>query len=69
MTNKTWNDKPPGSPQAVESGCKCPVIDNARGKGRGALEEDWFISEQCIMHRADGVINRIAGLVEKDSDD
>lgn len=28
----------PGSAEAVAQGCRCPVIDNARGKGLGGGE-------------------------------
>ena len=33
------NDKPsPGSDEAVEKGCRCPVMDNCRGRGANEIE-------------------------------
>lgn len=37
----------PGSPEAVEAGCTCPVLDNAHGEGiRGAF----WINDDCPVH-------------------
>lgn len=38
----------PGSPKAVSNGCKCPVLDNARGAGIG--DGTYWISEKCPIH-------------------
>ena len=43
----------PGSSEAVESGCTCPVLDN--GRGRGALESEdgkpmFWITAGCPLH-------------------
>lgn len=38
----------PGSNKAVSNGCKCPVMDNARGKGTGG--GNYWISAQCPIH-------------------
>ena len=38
----------PGSPQAVSNGCKCPVLDNAHGKGIG--DGAYWINEECPIH-------------------
>ena len=38
----------PGSPQAVANGCRCPVLDNAHGKGIG--DGAYWISERCPIH-------------------
>jgi hypothetical protein len=38
----------PGSPKAVANGCKCPVIDNARGAGIGG--GNYWINGQCQIH-------------------
>jgi len=45
---------PPGSDDAVAAGCRCPVYDNARGKGgmpdpHGGPPLYW-INEECPMH-------------------
>jgi len=41
---------PPGSDEAVKQGCKCPVLDNAHGKGVLGLARDWWITEGCKVH-------------------
>lgn len=38
----------PGSDAAIEQGCKCPVLDNAHGKG--CREGMFWISENCPLH-------------------
>jgi len=48
-------DMAPGSDEAVEAGCTCPVLDNARGKGWQGGESDdgkpiYWISEGCPLH-------------------
>ena len=43
----------PGSPEAVESGCTCPVIDNHHGKGVPSgdmLHRNFWIAETCHLH-------------------
>lgn len=44
---------PPGSDLAVENGCTCPVIDNARGAGAGTGTDGqpmfWY-SADCKLH-------------------
>jgi len=42
----------PGSPQAQERGCTCPVMDNCRGLGRGRDGESngWWINGDCPLH-------------------
>ena len=51
MKNKAPN---PGSLEAVKGGCKCPVIDNAYGKGYlGDFSHYGFVfHEDCPMHGA-----------------
>lgn len=43
---------PPGSPEAIEAGCTCPVLDN--GHGRGAFGDGekygYWMSESCPLH-------------------
>jgi len=49
MTNKPN----PGSPEAVKQGCKCPILDNANGRGAyGSSGDDavFWIAESCPLH-------------------
>lgn len=44
-------DAKPGSREAVERGCTCPVIDNHYGRGiPGGQGLKWWISETCPLH-------------------
>ncbi len=38
----------PGSPEAMEAGCLCPVIDNHYG--RGFLPGQFVMVEGCPLH-------------------
>ena len=42
----------PGSNEALDAGCSCPVIDN--GHGRGYLGDGekfgWVMNEDCPLH-------------------
>lgn len=46
----------PGSKEAIDVGCLCPVLDNAHGKGyRGGVKDDngetlYVYSELCPLH-------------------
>lgn len=42
----------PGSDEAIKMGCKCPVLDNAHGKGCGWPAEGvaFWINEHCELH-------------------
>jgi hypothetical protein len=44
---------PPGSPEAIKLGCKCPEADNAAGLGAGTGKDGkplfWF-SAECPLH-------------------
>ena len=47
---------PPGSDEAVEAGCTCPVMDNRRGAGvftdrEGAAQ--YWVNEDCPLHTGD----------------
>lgn len=40
---------PPGHPDAVENGCKCPSVDN--NHGRGAYKgTGYIVSADCPVH-------------------
>lgn len=48
---ETSNARPnPGSPEAVQRGCTCPVIDNAHGKGVMGFGREWWITDGCPIH-------------------
>lgn len=40
----------PGSKEAIELGCKCPVLDNAHGKGYMCIEGIFVYSGECQLH-------------------
>lgn len=43
----------PGSSDAREMGCTCPVTDNHYGAGRhgDGTQYGWFVSSACELHR------------------
>ena len=46
-------DPNPGSDEARELGCRCPVLDNAHGRGAWGTSGDdavFWISETCPLH-------------------
>ena len=42
----------PGSKEALELGCLCPVLDNCHGLGRGQDGEryGWWVNGYCPIH-------------------
>lgn len=44
---------PPGSRKAISAGCKCPQLDNARGKGYMGIAGVYVMSERCPLHWLD----------------
>jgi hypothetical protein len=40
---------PPGSDAAIAAGCKCPVMDNARGAGWLCSGQYW-VNAACPLH-------------------
>lgn len=48
----------PGSEEALEQGCLCPVIDNRYGRGflypdgRGGLAVAFYFTEGCPLHKS-----------------
>lgn len=38
----------PGSPEAVDRGCRCPIYDNAHGLG--SIRGGFIIAESCPLH-------------------
>jgi len=49
MTEKRPN---PGSPEAVQQGCMCPVMDNHNGEGRPSdgYDKSFWINYACPIH-------------------
>lgn len=42
---KTWGDFVPGSPEAYDKGCKCPILDN-----QGMPEHKKWVNADCPLH-------------------
>lgn len=40
----------PGSDAALDLGCRCPVMDNAQGRGNPMYGGDFVISGDCPLH-------------------
>lgn len=40
----------PGSKEAVDQGCTCPVFDNAKGRGYLGIAGIFVFSETCPLH-------------------
>lgn len=49
--DKSLRDTPnPGSDAAIAIGCKCPVMDNGRGRGYMGLAGLFVYSMDCPVH-------------------
>jgi hypothetical protein len=52
----TMNNPNPGSEEAIELGCECPVMDNNHGKGlpwpngRGGYDTAFWTNGDCPLH-------------------
>lgn len=57
----------PGSPEAVKLGCRCPVLDNAHGKGYMGIEALFVYSASCPIHNSDDPQDEI-DITEKDKE-
>lgn len=40
----------PGSPEAYAAGCRCPILDNGRGKGSGWGPGKFWTVPHCPLH-------------------
>lgn len=40
----------PGSDEAIEMGCRCPVLDNAHGRGYLCEDGIFIVSGDCPVH-------------------
>jgi len=50
-------DPKPGSKEAIEAGCNCPVLDNAHGGGipipnpeTGEIQLAYWMTADCVLH-------------------
>lgn len=43
-------DPPPGSDAARQAGCRCPVMDNCRGRGYMGLAGVYVYNADCPLH-------------------
>lgn len=43
----------PGTQEAIDKNCTCPVIDNHYGKGRFGNEEVFIYNTECPLHTVD----------------
>lgn len=50
--SKDW--KAPGSKEAIEAGCTCPVMDNEYGRGVFLDGKLYYINKQCPIHGTKG---------------
>lgn len=48
----TIKEPKPGTRKAVLAGCKCPILDNNYGRGRGGngAKYGWVVNEECPIH-------------------
>ena len=54
-TVRVLDDPPnPGSKEAQNMGCLCPVLDNAKGKGYMGIEGVFVYRQDCPIHCANG---------------
>lgn len=44
----------PGSDEAIAAGCRCPILDNGRGRGYGILNgvPQFVFNMDCPLHGA-----------------
>lgn len=42
-------DLPPGSDEAIDEGCTCPVLDNSHGEGYMGTDR-YVVSFDCPIH-------------------
>jgi hypothetical protein len=49
--NEGLSDPPnPGSKEAQDLGCLCPVLDNAHGKGYMGMKDVFVYQQDCPIH-------------------
>lgn len=55
----TTDTPAPGSDAAVRQGCRCPVMDNCRGKGYMGQAGEYVISESCPIHWVPRAVEKV----------
>ena len=40
----------PGSNEAIDAGCTCPVLDNAHGRGAQGTTDRFWMTADCPLH-------------------
>ena len=50
MTNEDDDTPNPGSDEALDQGCLCPILDNSHGKGVKGNGEAFWTSMDCPIH-------------------
>jgi hypothetical protein len=40
----------PGSDEAIEQGCTCPIIDNGHGRGSYYGKDTFIVTKGCPLH-------------------
>lgn len=40
----------PGSDEALDAGCSCPVLDNGHGRGRFGKGKQYVYNLECPVH-------------------
>lgn len=53
MTELKDSKPNPGSDDAVDRGCLCPVMANCRGRGVFGREGEFWMSSDCPVHTED----------------
>ena len=53
----------PGSTEALDMGCRCPVIDNNHGRSPVYVDEhgqsQWWINEECPLHGSQAAVDAL----------
>jgi hypothetical protein len=60
---------PPGSQEALDLGCLCPVLDNGYGRGFGGIAGLSVVNSACPVHWHDGEVCMPCEVVPKTSTD
>lgn len=50
MTNNNIKILNPGSPESIQYGCTCPVIENNMGMFPPLEGQQWWCAPDCILH-------------------
>ncbi len=53
MATLTGKRHAPGSDDALEAGCRCPILENGHGRGYMGMEGFYVYTEDCEYHKED----------------